>query len=117
MLPASAAVSPASALASVVLPAPLRPTRPTRSPAAMWNVAPSSRVRAPTCRPRSTALINWAAPLNERSVGTEGRPTASVRVGAFLPSPDRQLHRAQLYRNTPTGMLRPPGPPRGDRGW
>src|SRR5580704_14585102 len=48
---------PASTLASVVFPAPLRPTRPMRSPAATWKDAPSSSRRAPARSSMSVATI------------------------------------------------------------
>src|SRR5579862_3455774 len=48
---------PARTLASVVLPAPFRPTRPIRSPAATWKDALSSSRRAPARSSISVATI------------------------------------------------------------
>ena len=55
--PAAGWASPASTLASVVLPAPFRPTRPIRSPADTWNDALSSSRRAPARSSISLATI------------------------------------------------------------
>ena len=47
MVPPAGMPSPARHLVRVVLPAPLRPTRPMRSPLAIRKVADSMRTRAP----------------------------------------------------------------------
>ena len=60
--PAAGWASPASTLASVVLPAPFRPTRPMRSPADTWNDASSSSRRAPARSSISLATIMTDAP-------------------------------------------------------
>src|ERR1700710_3083475 len=54
MVPAAGWASPARTFVSVVLPAPLRPTSPTRSPAPMRKLAPSTNRRAPA---RSSTLV------------------------------------------------------------
>ena len=54
-VPAAAGASPPSTLSRLVLPAPLRPTRPTLSPARTRNDA-SSRVRRPP-----TSTLSWRA--------------------------------------------------------
>ena len=52
--------SPASTRRVVVLPAPLRPTRPMRSPGWTRRVAPDSRMREPARSSRSVAVIHRA---------------------------------------------------------
>jgi hypothetical protein len=56
-VPAAGSPSPASTRASVVLPAPLRPTRPTLSPGLIWKVALSSSSCAPARSSRPVAAI------------------------------------------------------------
>jgi len=56
-VPAAGADSPASTRASVVFPAPFRPTRPILSPSATWNAAACSSRRAPARNSRSFAVI------------------------------------------------------------
>ncbi|KJK54989.1 hypothetical protein UK12_31470 [Saccharothrix sp. ST-888] len=46
--PAAGRSAPARVFSRLVLPAPLRPTRPTRSPGAMWKEMSDSSRRAPT---------------------------------------------------------------------
>ena len=55
--PEAGCASPASTLASVVFPAPFRPTRPIRSPVDTWNDALSSSRRAPARSSMSLATI------------------------------------------------------------
>src|SRR6478672_11100159 len=57
MEPAAGWVTPARALVSVVLPAPLRPTRPTRSPGATRKVAASRSRREPARSSTAAAVI------------------------------------------------------------
>src|SRR3954469_17489386 len=57
MVPAAGSVSPASVFVSVVLPAPLRPTRPMRSPGWTRNVTSVSRARAPARSSRPVTVI------------------------------------------------------------
>src|SRR5690349_5278911 len=72
MLPAAGRVSPARVLVRVVLPAPLRPTRPIRSPGWTRKVTPVSRARAPARSSRSVTVIMgilggrpWAGRLHQ----------------------------------------------------
>src|SRR3954466_15272655 len=57
MRPACGSVSAAKVRRVVVLPAPLRPTRPIRSPGCTRRVVGSSRMRAPARSSRSVAVI------------------------------------------------------------
>ena len=61
--------SPARILVSVVLPAPLRPTRPTLSPAATRKVTSSMRSRAPARTSSCWAVIMRVAILRRGGVG------------------------------------------------
>src|SRR5690606_3749535 len=56
IVPPVGAVSPERVLVRVVLPAPLRPTRPILSPRSTRKETPSIRVRAPTRISRSCTL-------------------------------------------------------------
>src|SRR5664280_2052840 len=56
-VPAAGAASPASTRVSVVLPAPLRPTKPIRSPGATRTDAELSNSREPARSSRSVAVI------------------------------------------------------------
>src|SRR6185312_1556181 len=58
-VPAAGKAAPDRTLARVVLPAPLRPTRPMRSPSATWKDASASRSRAParSSMPLATIMI------------------------------------------------------------
>src|SRR5580704_15000462 len=61
-VPAAGSASPASTRASVVLPAPFRPTRPTLSPGPIWKLAPSSSSCAPARSSRPDAAITRTTP-------------------------------------------------------
>ena len=63
-VPDLAGAAPPSVLKSVVLPAPLRPTRPTLSPARTWKVTPSTMVLPPISTTRS--LTFSTGPVNHR---------------------------------------------------
>ncbi len=56
MVPCAGSLSPTRVRISVVLPAPLRPTRPIRSPDCTANPAPSNRTRVPASIRRSRAI-------------------------------------------------------------
>src|SRR5215472_17322130 len=56
-VPSAGSASPASTRASVVLPAPFRPTRPILSPGAIWKLAASSSNSAPARSSRPPATI------------------------------------------------------------
>src|SRR5665213_3306891 len=70
MLPCSADMSPAITLKSVVLPEPLRPTRPTRAPGVMRAAAPSSSARPAMRTVRSSITSMRAFWPSRRSVAT-----------------------------------------------
>ena len=57
MVPPAGMPSPARHLVRVVLPAPLRPTRPMRSPLAIRKEADSMRMRAPARSSMPEAVI------------------------------------------------------------
>src|SRR3954452_18540847 len=59
-VPAAGSASPARTLVSVVLPAPLRPTRPTRSPAAIRKETSDIRIREPARSSIPVAVIKGA---------------------------------------------------------
>ena len=62
----------------VVLPAPLRPTRPMRSPDAIWKFVGSRRVRAPTATESSRATITRGESTSPRPARTpRAQPVAS----------------------------------------
>src|SRR5690625_7711168 len=69
-VPLAGITSSMSTLVSVVLPAPLRPTSPIRSPALMWNVTSDSSVRAPTTTDNCCAEIIAVLP-HEHTYGVE----------------------------------------------
>ena len=70
--PPSGAISPAMARNSVVLPAPLRPTRPTRAPAGICAEAPSNR-RRPAMR--SDEVVD-----GEHGAGCDPDPSGEIQV-------------------------------------
>src|SRR5271163_702296 len=72
--PAAGWACPASTLASVVFPAPFRPTRPIRSPAATWKDAPSSSRRAPARSSMSVATIMFQLLLRTNENGQTSSP-------------------------------------------
>ncbi len=57
MVPLSIAISPPMARNRLVLPAPFRPTRPTRAPVGIWTEARSTRSR-PATRTQSSSIVN-----------------------------------------------------------
>ena len=75
MVPPAGSVSPARVLVSVVLPAPLRPTRPIRSPGCTRKVTFCSRARAPARSSRSVTVITG---------GPSGRRRAEAAAGLAL---------------------------------
>ena len=82
-MPAAGSDSPARIRVRVVLPAPLRPTRPILSPAATWNDAGDSSRRAPART--STSLATNIAPQGY-PVAVAEIPAAEVRIDAALVS-------------------------------
>src|SRR5215212_8956637 len=70
----------------VVLPAPLRPTRPMRSPGCTRSAAPSvdSSVRAPARTSRSVAVITPLVLLCLLVVGEDRRPLLGARRDRFF---------------------------------
>ena len=82
-MPPAGSDSPARIPVSVVLPAPLRPTRPILSPAATWKVAGDSSRRAPART--STSLATNIAPQGY-PVAVAEIPAAEVRIDAALVS-------------------------------
>src|SRR5215475_1858488 len=58
-VPAAGSPLPDSTFIKVVLPAPLRPTSPIRSPSATWNEASASSSRAPARSSMPLATIMW----------------------------------------------------------
>src|SRR5580704_583879 len=92
--PAAGWPCPASTLASVVLPAPFRPTRPIRSPVATWNDALSSSRRAPARSSMSLATImircSCRTDVNGQTLGgfrgVVPPGQHSPREGVFSPS-------------------------------
>ena len=72
--PAAGSASPARILVRVVLPAPLRPTRPTLSPAATRKLTSSMRSRAPA---RTSSC--WAVIMRLVSLGARIRARRPVR--------------------------------------
>src|SRR3954463_7855989 len=80
--------SPANTLHNVVLPAPLRPTRPTRSPAATRNVAASSSRRAPA-RSSRPLTVNMTKNLPGLKADTATMPTARTQSTDGGPPADQ----------------------------
>src|SRR3954468_18060576 len=76
----------------VVLPAPLRPTSPMRSPGWTRSAAPSvdSSVRAPARTSRSVAVITLQLPL--LVVGEDRRPFFGARCDGFFEVGGEQTH-------------------------
>ena len=89
MRPPSGRSSPARRRKSVVLPTPLRPTRPTRAPAGNCTQAASSRTRSPRRKVRSS--MTSMAP----SYGF-GRASGSARRGSSRPGSLEVLARHRL---------------------
>src|SRR5215471_8015189 len=95
--PSAAGVAPPSTRSRLVLPAPLRPTRPTLSRARMVKVAPDTTRRPPTSTPSpltaSTADQAARFPAVSRSFNHLWRGSTGVkrwgRVGVPLPRRDR----------------------------
>src|SRR5215208_3628721 len=85
MVPAYGSPSPARMRMVVVLPAPLRPTSPIRSPGCTRNAAPSvdSSVRAPARTSRSVAVITLLL-LCLLVVGEDRRPLLDARRDRFF---------------------------------
>src|SRR4029453_11156387 len=80
IVPLAGCASPDRILVNVVLPAPLRPTRPILSPGATWNQACSRRRRAPA-RP-STSLatsigLTLSYDVQRPRIGCFGLPVGS----------------------------------------
>src|SRR5690606_27487672 len=96
-------VSPARVLVSVVLPAPLRPTRPIRSPEATRNVASLSSTRAPTRSSTPWAVITQGS-SRARVGGTTGWPTATGGATSLVRHGPDQRWRASPWTG-PHGML------------
>src|SRR5580692_7607865 len=101
-LPAAGIASPASTLASVVLPAPFRPTSPLLSPAAIWKLASASSSCAPARNSRPVAAITRQH--SKRRIGKEAaRPRA--HDPGYPPHRDRgsaaNPSRAAQYPATP----------------
>src|SRR5690349_6097023 len=86
MVPAYGSPSPARIRMVVVLPAPLRPTSPIRSPGCTRSAAPSmdSSVRAPARTSRSVAVITGAAPAYLLVVGENRWPLLGARGDGFF---------------------------------
>ena len=82
-LPAYGSPSPASTRIVVVLPAPLRPTRPIRSPGCTRSVASDSRMRDPARSSRSVAVIKGDSPGGWGPGRAPWRP--STRSGSRRP--------------------------------
>ena len=87
-VPAAGSASPASTRASVVLPAPFRPTRPTLSPGPIWKLAPSSSSCAPARSSRPDAAITRTTPTAR--TGEAATPRATIKPTwspqRYLPS-------------------------------
>src|SRR3954452_10665197 len=102
--------SPASVVRVVVFPAPLRPTRPMRSPGCTRRVASLSRMRAPARSSRPVVVIT------DPRVGA--RRALADRISRFVPRvtrPERVLwrmllrssatrHHAPMHPSAPSGL-------------
>src|SRR5260221_8374928 len=124
-VPAAGADSPASTRASVVFPAPLRPTRPILSPGATWKVAACSSRRAPARNSRSFALIT-ARTLHCPITGQKGHHGAHVtpstgaaghdRSGCMAPAyPSRRRGRQKAFPPRPSATAAQPAGRSADR--
>src|SRR5215211_3498763 len=96
MVPAYGSPSPARMRIVVVLPAPLRPTSPMRSPGCTRSAGPGadSSVRAPARTSRSVAVITRVLlGLGGRAVvGEDGRAVLRARRDGFLEVLGEQTH-------------------------
>src|SRR5262245_57750080 len=119
MIPALGSAIPPSVRRSVVLPAPLRPTSPTRSPARTVNPAPSTTRVPPisTVRPRT---LNMAAhpdslprPFHTgfHGVSTDIPPPRAHPAVRAAPNQCRYVARARPPRPAPDPLRRPPDRP------
>src|SRR5512138_344796 len=82
----------------VVLPAPLLPSRPTTSPLATVNVAPSSAWTSPKCMESPRASINSFLPQPSPRKTTRPRPARNAFLRAPLRPPAVPLVRHALDR-------------------
>src|SRR5690606_9810386 len=142
--PAYGVASPASTFNVVVLPAPLRPTRPIRSPGATRRLVSESKIRLPARSSRPVAVIMttvlalWIGRLAGAD-GSTGRPIGPAGCGVGQPSqrgtapslpgyparrrPGRVLGAGMLNRRRPAGGWRrsgrraPPGAARPGSAW
>src|SRR4051812_17098533 len=94
MVPAYGSPSPARMRMVVVLPAPLRPTSPIRSPGWTRNAAPSvdSSVRAPARTSRSVAVITPLLLLCLLVVGEDRRALLRACRDRFFEVAGEQTH-------------------------
>jgi len=97
-VPVAGIPSPASTLHNVVLPAPLRPTRPTRSPEATRNVAESSSRRAPARSSRPVTVNMTDAPWLVADMATSPTTRSCHRDGGPAAG--------QLAKVTPVSVRR-----------
>src|SRR6476646_4816933 len=102
MVPDAGWPSPASTLVSVVLPAPLRPTSPTRSPSATRKLACPIRTRAP---PRSSTSVAVLTEDLSRGADVGGWAAASAgRSARSAPSLPGRNGRTRVPATGRTGM-------------
>src|SRR5205814_4936970 len=76
-VPRSARVSPATIEISVVLPAPLGPSKPKNSPSSTTRSTPASACTAP--KRRATSTISTAAPIKANRDAKSGAKSARFR--------------------------------------
>ena len=111
-VPAAGCDSPASARRRVVLPAPFRPTRPTRSPVAIRKVACSIRTRGPARSSTPWALITGRPSedgTTEEGADAGAGMTVYVAAGDTFPCGVRQRSGGCRRRGRPPRTRRRQG--------
>src|SRR5690606_15662551 len=117
--PAYGAASPASTFKVVVLPAPLRPTSPIRSPGAIRRLVSESRIRLPARSSRPVAVIMtgvlalWIGRLTGAGKDA-GRPVGPVGAGQVSL---RNAARRRVYLVAQIDVVRVSGRPAVAQVW
>ncbi len=109
--PAYGSLSPASTRIEVVLPAPLRPTSPIRSPCCTRRVAPDSRMRDPARSSRSVAVIKEELQEGSGS-GRRQAPRRPYPIRITEPRVPARAERISRSRVAPMTRSHRPGRPR-----
>ena len=103
--PAASRISPSRARSSVVLPAPLGPTRPTTSPRVTRAEKRSSRTRSSICTRTSWATSTWSPPRSPGGNWTVMLPS-SPGGGPSRGSRSRRRRRPLACALLPPAMFR-----------